>query len=168
MSIRSSGWNEETQLGDIFLEFCNPMKTYFSYMNHYQTLIPLLRETKGTRFAELLESMKQPACKGKGLRDFLIMPAQRIPRYAMLLSDLSKNTGVNHPDHTNLIHATEQFLALSDQVDRDLADFKALEQCVNLAPQLIFQQPQAVCILFAPPFFFPSQADSCSLLRNSL
>ena len=86
VSQRSKGWNEETCLADIFIEFCNPMKTYFSYMNHYQSLVPLLRQTNGTPFGQAVEEMKKPACNGKGLRDFLIMPAQRIPRYAMLLT----------------------------------------------------------------------------------
>lgn len=85
VSQRTKKWNEQTLLGDIFILFADPLKTYFSYMNHYQTVIPLLSQTNGSEFAKKLEEMKKPSCRGKGLRDFLIMPAQRIPRYLMLL-----------------------------------------------------------------------------------
>ena len=78
-------WGPDTLIADIFIAFEHPLKTYFSYMNHYQSVVPLLSATKGTEFANKLESMKTPLCNGKGLRDFLIMPAQRIPRYLMLL-----------------------------------------------------------------------------------
>lgn len=85
VSRRTKEWNQDSLIGDIFISFADPLKTYFSYMNHYQTVVPLLSSTNGTEFAEELEKMKKPVCNGKGLRDYLIMPAQRIPRYLMLL-----------------------------------------------------------------------------------
>merc|ERR1712100_69390 len=95
VSRRTKEWNQDSLIGDIFISFADPLKTYFSYMNHYQTVVPLLSSTNGTEFAEELEKMKKPVCNGKGLRDYLIMPAQRIPRYLMLLMDLLKNTHKN-------------------------------------------------------------------------
>merc|ERR1712137_932864 len=40
ISRRTKEWNDKTLLGDIFILFADPLKTYFSYMNHYQTVIP--------------------------------------------------------------------------------------------------------------------------------
>lgn len=91
---RRKQWNETTLIGDVFILYADPFKTYYPFLNHYQTIVPLLSQTNGTEFAKKLEELKKPSCRGKGLRDFLIMPAQRIPRYLMLLI-VSRKTNDN-------------------------------------------------------------------------
>jgi len=144
ISRRTKDWNEKTLLADIFIVFADPLKTYFSYMNHYQTVVPLLAQTRGSDFATKLNEMKKPSCRGKGLRDFLIMPAQRIPRYLMLLIDLLKRTPEDHPDYNNLVEANKKFSELSDKVDKDLADFKSLETVMQLSSTLVFRKKEKV------------------------
>ena len=61
------------------------LKAYSQYVNHYQTVVQLLASKKGdTELQNLLESLK-PSRTGKGIKDYLIMPVQRIPRYQMLV-----------------------------------------------------------------------------------
>jgi hypothetical protein len=45
---------------------------------------------------------------GLKLKDFMIMPVQRVPRYNMLLKDLLKNTPENHPDFIALTSACKK------------------------------------------------------------
>ena len=77
--------SEIMEIGDLFLNFVVYMKTYLTYMNHYQRIIPILSSIKNNPVGQQLDSLKSNSCKGKGLKDFLIMPVQRIPRYALLL-----------------------------------------------------------------------------------
>ena len=77
--------SKEIFIGDLFLNFVVYMKTYSTYMNHYQRIVPILSSMKNAPIGFKLDSLKNDLCKGKGLKDFLIMPVQRIPRYALLL-----------------------------------------------------------------------------------
>ena len=54
-----------------------------------------------------------PTCGGKGIKDFLIMPVQRIPRYSMLLQDMVKNTWPHHADYEPLSAALKAILVLA-------------------------------------------------------
>ena len=42
------------------------------------------------------------------LRDLLIMPVQRLPRYVMLLHELNSKTKADHPDAKDLANAEAQ------------------------------------------------------------
>lgn len=57
-----------------------------------------------------------PTCGGKGIKDFLIMPVQRIPRYSMLLQDMVKNTWPDHADYASLSAALKTILELASYV----------------------------------------------------
>lgn len=62
------------------------MKTYSQYVNHYQMVVQLLAKRKSdSELQNILESFK-PDPRGKGIKDYMIMPIQRIPRYQMLLA----------------------------------------------------------------------------------
>ena len=57
---------------------------------------------------------------GMSLENYLIMPIQRVPRYALLLKELHKVTVDSHPDKQMLAAAcaqVEQKVAMIDQVD---------------------------------------------------
>ena len=61
------------------------MKSYSTYVNHYQNVVQLLAKRKTDKgLQNMLEGLK-PQSAGKGIKDYLIMPIQRIPRYQMLL-----------------------------------------------------------------------------------
>ena len=67
-----------------------------------------------------------------------------------------KKTPPEHPDYDNLVIAKQKFLELSDHVDRDLADFKALEKCMQLASELVFKKKEKVNCPSSPlPQFSP-------------
>jgi hypothetical protein len=49
---------------------------------------------------------EHPEGKSLDLASFLIMPVQRIPRYNLLLTDMMRNTWVDHPDYASLKKVT--------------------------------------------------------------
>lgn len=60
-------------------------KSYSQYVSHYQVIVQILAQRKqDTVLQQIFESLK-PQALGKGLKDYMIMPVQRIPRYALLL-----------------------------------------------------------------------------------
>jgi hypothetical protein len=62
------------------------MKMYSQYVQHYQKVVPLLAaRRKVPKFEEMLNLLQSDSDK-RTMKDFLIMPVQRIPRYSMLLS----------------------------------------------------------------------------------
>ena len=68
------------------------MKTYTLYVNEYGTALALLKEmNQSPEFVALMKQLAEdvrntPLDPGKQtMKDFLIMPVQRIPRYTMLL-----------------------------------------------------------------------------------
>ena len=62
------------------------MKTYTQYVTHYQPIVQMLKTRKDALFTNYLNGLVTSECKGKGLKDYLIMPVQRIPRYNMMLA----------------------------------------------------------------------------------
>ena len=61
------------------------LKSYSQYVNHYQQVVTLLADRKQDKqFQVFLIELKNQST-GKGIQDYMIMPVQRIPRYAMLL-----------------------------------------------------------------------------------
>lgn len=86
LAILSNQWGPHKTVGAVFLENMQDFEIYPTYLNYYQTVIPLLASIKGTPLAiDLEQKSKNKVCKNKGIKDFLIMPAQRIPRYSLLI-----------------------------------------------------------------------------------
>jgi hypothetical protein len=57
--------------------------------------------------AHVMQKCKEhPEGKSLDLASFLIMPVQRIPRYNLLLTDMMRNTWVDHPDYASLKKVT--------------------------------------------------------------
>jgi len=58
-------------------------------------------------FSDLIDAFegKQQMSSMLDIASFLVMPVQRMPRYELLLRELIKYTGEEHPDHTLLLKA---------------------------------------------------------------
>ena len=57
--------------------------------------------------------------KGKlTLRDLIIQPVQRIPRYELYIKDFLKCTPTNHPDYAFLLKAQKELHNLAERIDQ--------------------------------------------------
>jgi hypothetical protein len=67
------------------------MDSYPIYINHYESAIRVLHEAqaKSATFAKVLEESQ--------IASLLITPVQRLPRYELLLRELARYTGAEHP-----------------------------------------------------------------------
>lgn len=91
-------------IGKVFYDFSNFFRMYAQYCNDFHSNNQLLVDLKKkTTFKKLVESCENnPLAKRLGLRDYLIMPVQRIPRYVLLLEQVLKYTPPTDPDYKNL------------------------------------------------------------------
>jgi len=115
---RKEVWNEDQQVGNIFVQFAPFFKMYKLFINNYDNAIQLFHTLmKNPKFQTFCQEREvNPRSKGLRMESFLIMPIQRIPRYKLLLAELLKNTSEEHPDHVALIKALE----LVETVARDI------------------------------------------------
>lgn len=106
---RVESWSPNQRLGDIFIQICGFLKVYTNYIANYNASITTLNRcrTKKDKFSQwLAEAEQKPELNGLKLGALLILPVQRIPRYQLLLSDLSKHTWAAHADYADLLKAT--------------------------------------------------------------
>jgi hypothetical protein len=106
---RVESWSPNQRLGDIFIQICGFLKVYTNYIANYNASMATLNRcrTKKEKFAQwLAEQEEKPELQGLKLGALLILPVQRIPRYQLLLSDLSKHTWSGHADYADLLKAT--------------------------------------------------------------
>lgn len=117
---RVGKWNVHQCLGDIFLQIVSFLKIYTRYCSHYSEAMRVLNECKKySKFKKFLDEVKKKShdLEHRGLEDFLIRPVQRIPRYYMLLQDLVRHTGTDHPDYANLDAAAQKVQAVAEYMN---------------------------------------------------
>lgn len=61
-----------------------------------------------------------------GIRDFLIMPVQRVPRYILLLKDILKQTEPSHPDYEDVKLAMAKLQEFTVHMDAEAQRSEAL------------------------------------------
>jgi len=80
----------------------------------------------------MLEGLK-PQATGKGIKDYLIMPIQRIPRYQMLLHELVKATWKSHADYNNLVQAQQKVQEVAITLENQSADASSIARVMELS-----------------------------------
>ncbi len=106
-TMRLTYW---TQVGDVFLQYSTQLSCYADYVTNYDVARKALGEALERNNGKLANFDRAVQAKHGiklGIRDFLIMPVQRVPRYILLLKDILKHTPVAHADHKGEIHGTE-------------------------------------------------------------
>ncbi|KAI8821789.1 uncharacterized protein EV422DRAFT_566869 [Fimicolochytrium jonesii] len=109
MVDRVAYWHHEQCFGDIFIDAAESMKIYAHYINNYDLAMETLqRLLDNFTFAKRLQSLEKAASRSHDLKDLLITPVQRPPRYLLLLQELLKRTPEKHPDYENLVSAVKR------------------------------------------------------------
>jgi len=95
------------------------LKMYTSYVNGYNKAIGAIHENeKNSRFQRFLDNALINSGTGLGLMAYLIMPVQRIPRYALLLKEVIKNTDPTHVAELNsLRHSLQNIEGIATRIN---------------------------------------------------
>ena len=80
--------NETSKIGDVFVRWCPGLDPYIDYINNYGKSMALIsrERKKNEKFAQFVDTERYDR---SSLKDLLIVPIQRFPRYALLLGDLA-------------------------------------------------------------------------------
>jgi len=112
---RLQNWKLQGIVGDIFTKLSGSyhidvLRIYSNYVNNFPKAIGVIN--KGSRgsqkFRKFLQNCSSNSeCEGLDLPAFLLTPIQRLPRYVLLLRQLSKYTDPGHPDGFHIENALE-------------------------------------------------------------
>jgi len=89
------------QLGGIFLKIADFLRMYAQYCGDYNSLLDnhvLCRKKYQSYDKFITAAENSETCGGLQLKDFLIMPVQRLCKYPLIFRELLETTPESHPD----------------------------------------------------------------------
>jgi len=118
-----TSWSESQTVGDVFLEWSHWFKLYRQYCNNFDRASHAFSNAvnKSKKFAQFIEDA-MPKMNYQTVQSVMISPIQRIPRYLLLLKELLKCTGIEHPDAALLSRALNAMSATASELDLSLGD----------------------------------------------
>ncbi|KAL9649455.1 hypothetical protein ABK040_000694 [Willaertia magna] len=134
---RMKNYVYETQLSDIFLTMAPFFKTYSRYCNNYDRANEVLKKCKEREeLKEVVLKMDKDSRTSKlGLQSYLILPIQRIPRYRLLLQDLIKHSGPDHPDYQGLKNALDKICEVADHLNNTMKIIDGTNEILKIQGQ---------------------------------
>lgn len=107
-------WSFSTCFASAFIPMLDKLKLYQAYIDNFASSSGILKEKTASskELADLLKELATRNGRKLSLEDFLIMPVQRLPRYALLLKELSKYTDPGHPDEKHIQTAQNKIQAI--------------------------------------------------------
>ena len=87
-------------------------------MNYSTAQIAMRLCRDSSSFNKFLEQQARDHRGKLTLRDLIIQPVQRIPRYELYIKDFLKCTNTNHPDYQLLLKAQSEIHSLAEQIDQ--------------------------------------------------
>ena len=120
-------WRPESSVGEVMSRYAPFLSMYFAVIQNIEANQRLVDELAASSpaFAQFLaERVTGPRCKGQSLASYLIAPAQRVPRYRLLLEALAKATPPDHPDAAWVRKAVATVSSRADALNADLRRFE--------------------------------------------
>jgi CRP-like cAMP-binding protein len=121
---RLAHWNEQSTVGDLFGEFEPYLHPYKRYCSRYEESLRMLitLAESNAKFKKALEYFDNHCFgfNGLRLRDYLITPVQRVPRYNLLIRDLLSYTPESHPDHPLLTSALAKIASTASDINEGI------------------------------------------------
>ncbi|KAJ3423449.1 faciogenital dysplasia protein [Anaeramoeba flamelloides] len=125
-------WNEQSTIGDFFLELIPFFKLYTTYFRSYSKSNEIvLQYLKNSSFKNWVDQKKKET-NNLGLQSFLILPIQRLPRYELFLKSLRKNCPWNHPDFTNLQTAWEAIIKVNQHINEEIKNTENQQKMLQI------------------------------------
>lgn len=138
LEARMAEWSNNQLLGDIFEEITPYLKVYIQYVNNYDNVQAVLEKNmKKPAFAASLEkARKNPEARSLDIQSYLIMPVQRVPRYALLLRDLLKKTPRWHRDYASLKKAQSAVSKVAETINEDKREEESMRKVRSISELL--------------------------------
>uniref|UniRef100_A0A7S4M3F6 DH domain-containing protein n=1 Tax=Vannella robusta TaxID=1487602 RepID=A0A7S4M3F6_9EUKA len=118
------------------MAFC--LRSYISYCTEFDVSRKILQQLKqNPEFVSFFEKLHNKDIIGKmTLKDFLIMPVQRVPRYRMLLTEILKNTWDSHEDYSLVKEALENVSITAQAIEDAQEKFDNMNKIIAIQADL--------------------------------
>eukprot|EP01127_Copromyxa_protea_P018537 TRINITY_DN5860_c0_g1_i2.p1 TRINITY_DN5860_c0_g1~~TRINITY_DN5860_c0_g1_i2.p1 ORF type:complete len:1195 (-),score=248.51 TRINITY_DN5860_c0_g1_i2:56-3478(-) len=142
LQSRTSKFPIVTTLADIFVKMGPMLKMYTDYVTKHEIALDTYAELmKDPKFVEF-DSVCQMNAKTKlALPAILIMPAQRVPRYEMLIKGLLKHTPPTHPDFENLTVASDLLQKLNVHINAQKQKAEIRQKVTEVEARIVSDVP---------------------------
>ena len=150
-------WTDSETIGDVFVQWSHYFKLYKFYCKHFDTASHVFAAAvnRSKKFAQFIDDV-MPRMNYQTVQSIMISPIQRIPRYLLLLKELLKCTGPEHPDATLLTQALRAMSDTASALDQSLSvqesalelfcvvtKFRPIPQLQHPTPGLVRMAPLA-------------------------
>lgn len=134
-------YTSKVAVGDIFLRLAPFLKLYAQYINTFDDASHFYEQfVKEEEHAAFIHSCRADSNVALDFLSLQILPVQRVPRYHLLLEELHRHTGEDHPDWENLGKAVDMIKAVASNINESKRRFEnrnkilAIEREVNDYP----------------------------------
>eukprot|EP01134_Creolimax_fragrantissima_P008200 CFRG8200T1 len=136
LTAKLKNWSSDETIGDIFCSWAPDLAPYTTYINNYGNAMRILHSVcrKREDFAVFIQTTTY---KRLTLKDLMIVPVQRIPRYQLLLQELLKHTTQDHVDFDSLMRAHEETKALAMQCNEAKRQTDAIANMDMLSERIV-------------------------------
>eukprot|EP01133_Synstelium_polycarpum_P010927 gene10927-12734_t len=130
-------WSNSKKIGNIFIQFIYLLKVYTQYVKEYSVSYEVVNQNRrnNSKFEAFIN--EREVVDGKSIGDYLILPVQRIPRYTLLLSDLVKNTWVDHKDYKDLAESLKQMQIVAAYVNEKTREAENIQKVTEIQNNFI-------------------------------
>mmetsp|Transcript_7987 Transcript_7987/g.33611 ORF Transcript_7987/g.33611 Transcript_7987/m.33611 type:complete len:674 (+) Transcript_7987:230-2251(+) len=134
--------NVPIQVGGVFVQMAVFLKSYTAYCNDYERALETLRRlNEKPAFDKFFKSIhNKEIIKDQNIKQFLILPVQRIPRYKMLLEEMRKATWESHPDYESLLTALQKIRQIAQFVEDAQEKFVNMNKIIDIQNKLRFSK----------------------------
>lgn len=126
-------------IGQIFIDRAPYMKLYINFISVFQECTSRIKSLMDEYplLKEYIEKKSlEPESEGLLLNSYLIMPIQRIPRYALLLRAVLEYTNPSHPDYENLKVAQQKVEEVSSYINQKIDEMISKNTAQQLTKEL--------------------------------
>lgn len=116
-------------------------------MNKYENTIKKIKEYEESNplFKQfLVATSEDPESSARSIYDFWIMPVQRIPRYALLMNELLKNTPEKHQDYPFIKQALAKFQEIAEYINHGKKLYDSQEKVALIQQRM---NPKAIPVI---------------------
>ncbi|XP_033735667.1 LOW QUALITY PROTEIN: uncharacterized protein LOC117324110 [Pecten maximus] len=124
MEERMVKWKYTGLIGDVFVKFTDTqegegLSVYKDYINDFPTVISNINYwfTQSARFRDIMGSSSLAT---SSVIPLLLAPLQQIPKYSLLIKNMIKHTGPDHPDRYYLDTALTRLKSFLGMMNNDL------------------------------------------------
>eukprot|EP01103_Thecamoeba_quadrilineata_P015438 TRINITY_DN4886_c0_g1_i1.p1 TRINITY_DN4886_c0_g1~~TRINITY_DN4886_c0_g1_i1.p1 ORF type:complete len:674 (-),score=136.66 TRINITY_DN4886_c0_g1_i1:212-2233(-) len=128
------------QLGSMFLRMVPFFKAYTQFVNDYVNIITLVHKCRSKKSFEMwLKETEEKV--GNTFSSFLILPIQRVPRYVLLLQELTSYTPESHLDYFNLNAALVKTREVAEYLNKCKRDAENRAKVVEVNNKVLGHPP---------------------------